>query len=416
MGMLLLAMVLAAAITHAAEQSTARTRARWDEARRRAEERGAARERARQERLRSAKSRWHAAVSTGPRHLLWWVYAAGWVTTAAVAALSAGAVGAYSGAVSGGRSGYRVGLEAGRRGAHYREAWRQWRRETPRPRVELAKCRNCGYWVRAEQLDQTGACPDCTSPAESGAACGATGQCAACRARYPWTELRVIHTGRPLCRTCWHTPHVRSTVPRRCAWCARLTEPYELDQDGWCPDCAWWHDSGAADDSHGAGPTPGAGTPPPGSSQSSGGSRHANGEQQPHRIYVDAERADKHEEETEESKGITNTMAELMPANNTVAATGEGYSDTVQSLQSLAKLLTLAHEEVTNLGDVLTANSLDAETLNQINELADLLDTAAPMADRLHKHVEGRHGGVADAMAAAGGSGNVAEKGWYDQY
>ncbi|WP_017973734.1 hypothetical protein [Actinopolyspora halophila] len=424
MALLILAMVLAAGITHAAEQSTARTRARWDEARRRAEERGAARERARQERVRTAKSRWHAAVAAGPRHLLWWFYAVGWITVGTAAALGAGVVGAYSGAVSGGRSGYRVGLEAGRRGAHYREAWRQWRRETPRPHVKLAKCRRCGYWVRSEQLDERGLCQDCAAEV-SGPSAASTAEdvthdppagnqwhawaasstpCSRCLGPIDPGSLRSQNKDRPLCAACSLLEEVRrsraSDHPCRCMRCGRTADFQELDRAGWCRRCTRHHGAGGTD-GHAA--APGA--------QTSGEEQ-----QQPHRIHVDAERADVHEEETEQQRGITSTMAELMPANSTVSATGEGYADTVNTLAQLTTLLTRAHEEVTNLGDMLTANSLDAETLNQINELADLLDTAAPMADRLHKHVENRHGGVADAMASAGGSGNVADKGWYDQY
>lgn len=94
--------------------------------------------------------------------------------------------------------------------------------------------------------------------------------------------------------------------------------------------------------------------------------------------------------------------------------TGEGYTDTVTTLQTLARQLAAAHETAQNLAENLSAEELDTDTLNRINDLMEQLDAAAPLADSTSKHVVARHQGVAEAVAAAGGSTNVARKAWYD--
>ena len=70
--LLILAMVAAAAITHAWDQGKTRSAARWADAKARAEERGAQRERQRQERADQWEARFDSAISRGPRHVLWW--------------------------------------------------------------------------------------------------------------------------------------------------------------------------------------------------------------------------------------------------------------------------------------------------------------------------------------------------------
>ncbi|RCW45141.1 hypothetical protein DFQ14_103105 [Halopolyspora algeriensis] len=406
---LIIAMVLAAGATHAWEQGKRRSAAAWAEARRRAEQRGAARERARQERARARSRRFDHARTAGPRDPLWWAYATGWLVVGSVAAVGAGLAGAYSGAVTGARGGYRAGRESAKKGRSYRETWRQWR---TRDWIDTERCARCGGYVSVDDLVAASefgwVCPDCVpgSAAEQPSAsvedeptvrAETNGHKRRSRERTrEWTagqSPRCMQCGSPakddwvlcvLCARLRYEQRRAQNKPRMrcCQWCAREVEADLLDADGWCRRCAELHEAGAMDDTN----------------------------EHPHRIHVDAERLDDQEETTKEDP-----MPEL-PAAAPVAATGEGYTDTVQSLSSLAKLLAKAHEEVANLGDMLTANSLDAETLGQINELADLLDTAAPMADTLHKHVESRHAPVADAMAGAGGSSNVATKSWYDQY
>ncbi len=105
-----------------------------------------------------------------------------------------------------------------------------------------------------------------------------------------------------------------------------------------------------------------------------------------------------------------------LPANAQSAGTGEGYTDTVTTLTTLARQLAAAHETSQRLGEQLTADELDADTLTRINNLLDALDSAAPLADDTAKHVQRRHEPVASAVAEAGGSTNVARKGWYDDH
>ena len=106
-------------------------------------------------------------------------------------------------------------------------------------------------------------------------------------------------------------------------------------------------------------------------------------------------------------------MTAALPA---AAGAGEGYGDTVAALQALARQLGAAHETAQRLGEQLTADELDADTLARLADLMDTLDTAAPVAEDAARHVQRRHEPVADAVASAGGSTNVARKGWYDDH
>lgn len=417
---LVIAMMLAAGVTHAWEQGKRRSTAAWTESRRRAEERGAAHERARQIRAQAWADRFATARATGPRDPLWWAYATGWLVAGSIAAASAGMAGVYSGAVAGARDGYRVGRESARKSRSYRETWRQWR--TQRDWLDTERCDRCGGYTPTVQIvivDGYGrVCPDCKPLPKP-------------ERDDPTTEFDQDEV-----------------MIGRCRWCATEMDAALLDEDGWCATCATWLQSGSGLDCDG---TCSNSDLSPDEAEEQGlcgscggrreyvsnvGGRHRHtpyqhcrgtgeshknspegedGTAEPQRIHVNAERVDQQPGGT--TKEESTTMAELMPASTSdVAGTGEGYTDTVNTLSTLAKLLGQAHEEVVNLGDMLTANSLDAETLGQINELADMLDTAAPMADKLHKHVESRHAPVADAVAGAGGSPNVATKAWYDQY
>lgn len=429
--LLVIAMVLSAALVKAYEQGKVRTKTRWDEARRRAEERGAQRERERQERAAAWSAWFDRGVSSGPRHPLWWVYAAGWTTGGAMAALGAGAVGVYSGAVVGGKSGYTLGATAGKQGRKYREAFREWRKANrgKGDPVELGICGRCEGWIAKSELSASKeygqVCPDCFPAPERD-----SGQ-----DPDPRFESSTVHDrnyadeprgprcrcgagaapGKELCWSClWREADywdrvAEEAAKRRRSNGAGRTAP----RDEFIPRCF----CGA--------PVPSGPGPVECPScrerrrQRRRAWKQAETEEQEQEgpVRATAERVYPEQEEETQPKEITNTMAENMPAKSSdIAATGEGLGDTLRTLNALASLLNKAHEEMTSLGDSLTANSLDAETLSRINELNDLLDTAAPMAKELHRHVENRHNPVADAMAAAGGSGNVATKTFYDDH
>lgn len=437
--LLVIAMVMSAALVKAYEQGKAQAKTRWDEARRRAEERGAQREREQQERAAAWSAWFDRGVSSGPRHPLWWVYAAGWTTGGAMAALGAGAVGVYSGAVAGGKSGYRLGATAGKQGRKYREAFREWRR-TNRGKgetVELEVCGRCEGWIAKSELvastEYWQVCPDCAPdpvrPRRDGDKPDVDEDRVHERRSEETSPLkcpgcgRSSTTGAELCPVCQieraqkrRAREQRAQERRtRCNGRCRNSSngPTEARIRGLCPVCGGLGElitDFGGEHKH-------VTCSSCGGSGKDSGSSHEESPQDRGPIRATAERVYPEREEETQPKEITNTMAELMPANSSeVAATGEGLTDTLRTLKALASLLTKAHDEMTGLGDNLTANSLDAETLNRISDLNDLLDTAAPMAQELHRHVENRHNPVADAMAAAGGSGNVATKTFYDDH
>lgn len=108
-------------------------------------------------------------------------------------------------------------------------------------------------------------------------------------------------------------------------------------------------------------------------------------------------------------------MSELAALNGgQPAGTGEGYTDAVSTLQTLARQVQAAHETAQTLQENLTANEVDAQTITNVSELMDALDAAAPLAAQTASHVMNRHAPVAEAHAEAGGSQNVATKAWYD--
>ncbi len=389
---MVIAMVLAAGVTHAWQTGTRRCQAAWTDARRRAEERGATRERARQHRVRARRSRFATARSTGPRDPLWWIYAAGWLIAATASATGAGLVGLYTGARAGSRAGYRIGREGARKGHSYRQSWQQWRRE--RDWLDTEQCQRCGGYTLPSQLTRVDGlgrvCPDCVpgpsnEPSSTPDEDEPSGRAESDdRSQHSRERTRQWASGQNLrCIECGGTAEPDWLL---CVLCARLRYEQRRKEQ---------HEHSERE--------------APRTTMASGQDTS-----KPGRIYVDAERVDVQEDTDKEESP---PMSELMPANaGQVAGTGEGYTDTITTLAALSTLLGQAHEEVQNLGDMLTANSLDADTLGQINDLADHLDAAAPLAQNLHKHVESRHAPVADAVARAGGSSNVAHTPWYDQY
>lgn len=426
---LIIAMILSAAVMKAYERGKARTQARWEEARRRAEERGAQRERERQERAAAWAAWFDKGVSTGPRHPLWWAYAVGWSTGGAIAAVGAGAVGVYSGAITGAKSGYALGREAGKAGRKYGETFQAWwkaNRGKDAP-IELGVCRRCGGWIAKSELvasaEHGQVCPDC-KPARSSNRSGPSDERGDGGGAPEDEPTEVVHEpkadewNRPRC-SCGALTWGDHTVCLSCLWReadywdrvaeqAQETRRREEREPIRCKGCGVPVNAGPRC--------------PSCKERAEAAARRKRQQEQAEQettgpIRVTAERIYPDQEENPKPKEITNTMAELMPANSSeIAATGEGLNDTLHTLNALAKLLSKAHEEMTSLGDNLTANSLDAETLSRINELNDLLDTAAPMAAELHRHVENRHNPVADAVAAAGGSSNVATKTFYDDH
>lgn len=479
--LLILAMVAAAAITHAWEQGKTRSAARWADAKARAEERGAQRERDRQRRAAEWESWFDAALSRGPRHALWWGYAAGYLAGGAVAAVGAGVVGAYSGAVAGGRSGYRLGVEAGKAGRRYGDTFRAWRnanRGKSDP-IELGICGRCGGWITKGLLVADArhgrVCPDCVPAGTSEPADEPTED--------PGFESTVVHDRdiadeRPLPPRCANRcGMLASSGSEFCALCrieamnrqeraqqraaqeeaerhknCRNSDlgPDEAEARGLCPDCAGRGElitgfggvhkhipcrrcqgSGGSRRPGAAGEKPRGARCECGRRTDEAGTRcnvcaaqyraQRNKDEKPSRIYVNAERVDEQEETEPEQatkpKEIENNMTAIEPARSaTLDTAGEGYTSTVAGLDGLARLLYAVNQKVNDINDNLTANSLDSETLNMLSDLTDGIETTFEQAVQLHRHVEDRHAPLADATAAAGGSQNVAQKSWYDEY
>lgn len=473
--LLILAMVAAAAITHAWDQGKTRSAARWADAKARAEERGAQRERQRQERADQWEARFDSAISRGPRHALWWGYAAGYIAGGAIAAVGAGVVGAYSGAVAGGRSGYYLGIEAGKAGRRYSDTFRAWRkanRGTSDP-IVLGICGRCGGWITdnllVDDLRYGRVCPDCV-PAE-------TSRPADEPTEDPWFESTVVHDRdiadqRPLPPRCANRcGMLAASGSEFCAMCqieamnrqeraqqraaqeeaerhknCRNSDlgPDEAEARGLCPDCAGRgelitgfggvhkHIPCRRCQGSGGSRRPGAAREKPRGARCECGRRtdeagtrcnvcaaqyraQRDKDEKPSRIYVNAERVD--EQEEPEPKEITNTMSAIEPARTgTLDTAGEGYTSSVATIAQLKTLMDKVHECVTELNEGLTANSLDTETLNQLSDITDDIESLADQVGGLHRHVEGRHAPLAQATADAGGSQNVAAKSWYDEY
>lgn len=83
-------------------------------------------------------------------------------------------------------------------------------------------------------------------------------------------------------------------------------------------------------------------------------------------------------------EGSPSVSTDLVAADG---GTGEGYTDTVATLQTLARQLQTAHEPCQNLADNLTANEVDAQTITNVSELMDALDAAAPLAVQTAGHM-----------------------------
>lgn len=173
-----------------------------------------------------------------------------------------------------------------------------------------------------------------------------------------------------------------------CTGCGVYVTADALDAAGRCRVCAG-PDSNSPD-----GPAARADSDPPGSA---------------------AGPADNHDNGNDNNGKDDEPVTELAPTNGS-AGTGEGYTETVSTLHTLAAQLKAAHETAQALQENLTANEVDAVTITNVGELMDSLDAAAPLAQQTAAHVVTRHEPVAEAHAAAGGSQNVAAKTWYDDH
>lgn len=93
---------------------------------------------------------------------------------------------------------------------------------------------------------------------------------------------------------------------------------------------------------------------------------------------------------------------------------GEGYASTITAMEQTEGLLGRVNEVVQDLGDTLTAKSVDAVTTGYLSELDDHLQHCVDTANKARTHAEEMHEPIANAVAGAGGSQNVADTDWYD--
>lgn len=550
---LILAMILAAVITRAWEQSKRRSAAAWAQAQQRAQQRQADRERARRARTQARARRYRAARAKGPRDPLWWAYAAGWIAAGAVRAGYAGIQGAREGAAAGAREGHRLGREAAHRGWGYRQSWAEYRHRRARASADtiggepgdaghedsetvMELCPACGIYTSAARLvddpEAGRVCPACVGRRDAGreqrptggnarhlgyadldpdttawgvatvdddggvrvaahsdmaaaehaaqgrpwiTVAGASGRPTTTppevyyhpqqgwtlagigvplpeRAEradsvtdpaVPWQRVRVVwpdggdyydeirgwdrEDALRNARRNWiaETPHERAehieylgpadppelSVPddaaRGCDCGGAMVpegEVHSLDEgDGTasidlrCPECGVqsWHTWELADAEYEA------------------QFGHAFDDQ------VGSDDPDYDPPDPDDGIGALptggNSTMTALPAGDT-AGTGEGYTDTVATLTTLARQLAAAHQTAQTLIDNLTAAEVDNETITNLGELVDMLDTSSPLAERTARHVQQRHEPIAEAVAEAGGSGNVATKSWYDDH
>lgn len=370
-------MVAAAAAQRGYENSKRRSRAAWTEARQRARQRADEREKAARERA-EGRRRWFHQARRNPAHPVSWGYGFGWGVAAAGAGAVAGARGARDGARAGAREGANVGRRAAREGWGLGTAWAEYRRQRDADRDQHARaqgesrqagasadgsepdpppvwvsCRGCAAAITpARAHEADGLCPDCFDPNPQAAASGGT------EAGEPRGDIyeAVVLEDLPTC-------------PR----CARpVEEPH---------DCATGSEGGHGSDS------------------------------------TDDVTEHDNNDDNADRKGLPMSHQAISVNGAGISGgDGEGYAGTVSALEQMGHLLDEAQQVITDLNDQVTAKNVDAETISGLSALADHVQAGAAQAGATLAHVQSKHNEVAAAVSGAGGSQEVADTDWYDQY
>lgn len=378
-------MIAAAAAQRGYENSKRRSRAAWTEARRRARQRAEEREKAARERA-DARRQWFHQARRNPRHPVAWGYGLAWGLAATGGAAVAGARGARDGA----REGANVGRRAAREGWGLGTAWTEYRRQRsadqeqakrgegepaqagasadgsePGPPPVWVTCRGCGTAITQHRARAAGGlCPACLDPTppRPGAA-GDAGQGPE-PDRDSAIEDAVVVEDLPAC-------------PR----CGRPVEGelHPADGGGICADCR----------------------------QEVSQPEHDNSD--------DSSTSTDQHTETEDPVSTPQTQMSLNGASLS-GGDGEGYAGTVAALEQMAHLLEQVQQVSNDLGDQVTAKNVDAETISGLSRLSDHIEAAAGEAGSTLAHVQSKHNEVAAAVSGAGGSTEVADTDWYDQY
>lgn len=389
-------MVLAGAVTNAGVEGKRRAGQVWQARRDRAQQK--ARERAQRAQARAgsgSRSRERAAAwvdrnSRKPWHPVGVAYGLGWLASAAGGAAVAGVAGARTGGRDGARQGKRVGRWAARTGVSRAAAWAEYRRQrdadrdqreraegepaqagasadgsAPDPPPVWVSCRGCGAAITQHRAQAAqGLCPACLDPDPE----------------HPAGEdsNERQDTNPDLDRSDGIEDAVVLEDLPACARCGRPVEGelYAADGGGICADCRQEVSDPEHDDS--------------------------------------TTTTDQHTE-TEEPVSTPQTQMSLN-GSALSGGDGEGYAGTVTALEQMSHLLEQVQQVSNDLGDQVTAKNIDAETISGLSRLSDHIEAAAGEAGSTLAHVQSKHSEVAAAVSGAGGSAEVADTDWYDQY
>lgn len=134
---------------------------------------------------------------------------------------------------------------------------------------------------------------------------------------------------------------------------------------------------------------------------------------------VDAEVVDSTDEPAQEGSDMTEPTAGRaisMNGSNLSGGDGEGYASTIALLQQVGQLLDHVDGVMNDLGDMVASKHVDNATVQGVSDVEDNLQAASNRCGELLKHVQAKHEEVAAAVAGAGGSDEVADTDWYDNY
>lgn len=105
-----------------------------------------------------------------------------------------------------------------------------------------------------------------------------------------------------------------------------------------------------------------------------------------------------------------------MNGSNLSGGDGEGYVSTIALLTQVGQLLDHVDGVMNDLGDTIASKHVDNTTIQGVSDVEDNLQAASNRCGELLKHVQAKHEEVAVAVAGAGGSTEVADTDWYDNY
>lgn len=403
---LIFAMALAAAVTRGYEHSKRRSAAAWEQARRRARQR--ADQRAKDARERANRRRaWFESRLSDPRHPIGLAHRAGRFTAAAANAAVAGVAGARKGAAEGRAWGAALGRTAAREGWTWGYTIREWRRQHQAQRAqdrrEATRCPGCGrrnatgVTLSEDDLSTCSRCrPYRSAPPNGGGTPRSGGADHESSPRHGAPGAGDPPEGDTQAggRDEGPGPDAARTPPPvmvRCLGCgAAITDEAARTAAGRCGDCQ----------------------PTNGPSEGTGKGDTTGTDSEIH----DAEIVDESNPRGAAAPMSSELQGINMNGANLSGGDGEGYASTITALTQISELLGRTNQVITDLTDQVTAKNLDAETINGLSHVDDLLQAATAGVQETLQKTQAKHEPVADAVAGAGGSSEVADTDWYDTY